>query len=462
MRLKVSHKDHGRVVIALANADRILVQVQIDESVLRYKGVHKSKASNNTKVVPKERPVKKKPAQSKKVQGSSVTKPVKTVSTKQPPKKATATTASGTKKDITVCNVPDDTDNDSTRSPKDLFKTAPWPAPPTASPTRQSTRQRTVNMGSSVSDMASLDMDDLCSPHWEQRRQKLLDVRTETKQEIGADDHDDHNDDAASVLSKQRRLQHRQRRLDRQRSEYDESFRSTRSIRSSNDGSSHHNTHTNIEDGTTTTVDPRSDQAMAGSGGTSTRNPRTMMRNTFSMKVQEPLVVELLQPRSPLRTNQQPPPQDKKITRESSRSRSRSHSRSLSPTRRKGGKSHSRSSTERTTRGRRHHHPAPHDDDDDDSTTMASSRRIRATLDEVRQMDFTNKMDLPVSTRRHHRKKPAGNTELDDEDMTLSIVSHHHHPNNWMSKLCSKVLKRHKNKRTSGGGHRHMMVGKHV
>ena len=528
--MRVSQReDNGRVVIALANSERILVQVQVDPSVLSYRGVYKTEkgqkgpgAKNRSKRSAveneKKRPIKKKQAQTKKRGHGVPLKPSKSPRASKSSKPDRDDSAPILQKRTVVDTIPEEqghasdrtptdrtpirsnllidypdkgnmtyspsghgesatmigsmlsysshsgsaADDDSTRSPKDLFRVVPVISTPT-SPTNTTSRQRTVTMGSS-SPQKTLETEAI--PQWETRRQNMLESQknasgtsfTESKQEIGHDENIDNpaefgafnldhfNSDDVSVLSEsqQKRLQQRQLRLDRQKHEYDESFRSTRSIRS------------------TTSSDAPKDGANDKSRNKSPPPKKTgrIMGNTHTFSIQkkqiEPMVVENK------RTHHKHKSKNR-VARVSGRSRSRSHSRSVSPTRRGGEVPSASRDRDTTSRGRGRPHQVPRDDDDD-SSTMASSRRrdrIRNTLDQVRQVDLTNRMDLPppnprfrASSRSSYSRTPVGNLELDDEDLTMD--SNLHRPNNWFSKMYGKVLKRQKRK-----SHRRI-IGKHV
>jgi len=569
LRLKVSHKDQGRVLIALANSHQILLQVQIDESVLKYRGVHKGKAvkaavhkktpasvkkvasssgattsaksKGSKKVVPKTATSVKKtePEDSQRTARTANTgKPVTT--TKTTKKTATAAAAADTKTptgrtsrsvpspshEIVIADKTQKDDrsthsmpsvnttysDDSTRSPKDLGAAPPHPAAPlknvSTSPRTATASKRQRTVGLSTSD-ASLDVEDLHSSQWDSRRQKLIqcqnkddfaDIYSETKQEITA--HDKEGDDASTISTlslsqQQRQVSTRHRRwAERQPAEHDDSFRSTRSIRSSGgvngsdpanmtssptrDDSRHvSNAKSSLPSSPVKNMDSTG-RTLASSSGSETftvRNPSRSMRNTYSMKIVEPVVAVVKETKRTKKSNAAKPSNKEPASRRTkaaaaaaagaitsdagqlNRSRSRSHSRSKSPTKRRpgttvgktGGRTTATTADAANTRLKQHRHPKPHENDaDDDSSTMASSRRIKAKMEKIRNVELTNRMDLPPAPPRPPtRRRPDGDTNLDDD--TLS--SHHSIVRelrfgkvNWVAKLRKKLRATRKDK----------------
>ncbi|CAB9497879.1 expressed unknown protein [Seminavis robusta] len=85
LKLKVSHNDAGRVIISLSNPDRVLIQVQVDESVLKKRVLKKTKRVSDEK----ERPKKKVTVTKTKTRSSGTTTKVAAVEVGKPKKKST-------------------------------------------------------------------------------------------------------------------------------------------------------------------------------------------------------------------------------------------------------------------------------------------------------------------------------------------------------------------------------------
>jgi hypothetical protein len=422
LKLKVSHNDTGRVVISLSNHDRVLVQVQVDESVLRRGALKKTK-----KVPEKERPKKK----------VIVTKPSKTIVKEAMPKKKSSTSAKKTvekprdlpeeetstrdkrsskvkrvdfdaeekiskldhnskQKGKTFSHVPSSmdsvgsfsmaySDDDSTRSPKDLHRpsaamTPKAPGIPTAMMEANTPTTEPSLGGEDVFETASI-----ATPSWDRRRQKLMQLKRqgsglqgpiigseedsvdrsklpsqqfgdEAKLEETASNDGGMSTDSGVFASpfQQRRLQYRQKRLDKQRGETETAFRSTRSIRSS--------------------------------GGTSTLDPPSL-----DLSVGQFMVVE----------NKR----NTHLQRRISANRA-THTRTIVP--------------------------------DDVDSENATSNRIRSTLAEIKNVELTNKGD-PRSGRSSFKGSYPPNREDTDAEELLATKVGGKFSGGWVKKVCDKV-----------------------
>jgi hypothetical protein len=425
LMLKVSHNDAGRVIISLCNPDRVLVQVQVDESVLRKGALKKAK-----KVPEKERPKKK----------AVAAKPSKAVVVKDAnPKKKTSSSTKKTaekprdlpeeetltkekrsskikkvdlnevdenvkldhnsmQKGKTFARVPSSmdsvgsfsmtySDNDSTRSPKDLHRPSREFTPKTLGKPTAIMEVNTPSMEPSLGGGDGFETISVMTPSWDRRKQNLMQFKRQSSglstPTIGPEDdsvdrskvptmqpfgneakmeetasHDGGMSTDSGVFSspfQQRRLQHRQKRLDKQRSETETAFRSTRSIRSS-DG--------------TSAVDPPSQDLSVGQFMVveNKRNKHTLERRSSANRA--------------------------------------THTRTIEP--------------------------------DDVDSENATSNRIRSTLAEVKKVELTNKGD-PRSGRSSFKGRYPPIRDDDNEEELLASKVGSKLGAGWVKKVCDKV-----------------------
>jgi hypothetical protein len=423
LKLKVSHNDAGRVIISLSNTDRVLVQVQVDESVLRRGALKKAK-----KVPEKERPKKK----------VIVTKPSKTIVKDAIPKKrpsSSTKTAAGKPRDLpeeetstrkkrsaklkrVIVDTIDEnveldhnskhkgkrhvpssmdsvgsfsmtySDDDSTRSPKDLHRPS---ATITPKPPGKPSTVMEVNTPSTEPSLGGGDVFETASvmtPSWDRRKQKLMQFKRQSsglsspgmigpeddsvdrskiplQQQFGDEaklEETASNDGGMSTDSgvfsspfQQRRLQNRQKRLGKQRAETETAFRSTRSIRSS--------------------------------GGTSGVNAPSL-----NLSVGQFMVVENKRSHH--------------LERQSSANRA-THTRTIEP--------------------------------DDVDSENATSNRIRSTLAEVKNVELTNKGDPRSGRSSFKGRYPPNREDANEEELLGHNKVGGKFSGGWVKKVCDKV-----------------------